>query len=55
MQNPRVAAMLSLYWMCKNLRALPDPGAVLDMRADHYTFFTIFSSAEAEYLESLQG
>lgn len=39
--------MLSLYWQCKNLNALPESGGVLDMRADHFAYFGIFAEAES--------
>ena len=41
--------MIGLYSQVKNLGALPDPGGLLDMRADHYAYFAIFLGAEAEY------
>lgn len=46
---PYIADMMSLYSQCRNLGALPDPGAVLDMRADHYAYFAIFANTEALY------
>lgn len=47
---PRIASLIELYSMSKNLNALPDPGGLFDQRNDVYEFFGIFAAAEAEYL-----
>jgi len=52
-KSPQIARMLGLYSMTKNLGALPDAGGLLDQRSDVYAYFGIFSSAEAEHMESL--
>lgn len=44
---PHIAEMMSLYSQCRNLGALPDEGGVLDMRVDHYEYFSIFANVEA--------
>ena len=48
--EPVIAEMLSLYNLCKSMRSLPESGGLLDMRADHYSYFEAFASAEAEYM-----
>jgi len=48
-QYPHIARLIGLYSQVKNLGVLPDEGGVLDMRADHYAYFGIFASAEAEH------
>lgn len=51
-EYPRIADLISLYFMSKSLGALPDTGGLLDMRADHYAFFVVFTQAEAEYIKN---
>ncbi len=41
--------MLGLYNQCRMLSTLPDPGALLDQRADYLAYFSAFAVAEAEY------
>jgi hypothetical protein len=52
-KRPDIAALIGLYFMSKNLSALPEAGGVLDMRADHYAYFSVFATAEAEHIDSL--
>jgi hypothetical protein len=52
-RSPRIASLISLYFMCRNMGALPGAGGLLDQRADHYAYFTIFSSAESEHRATL--
>lgn len=48
-KRPDIARAMSLYWMTKNLGTLPDPGGLLDQRADTFTYFAVFASTEAEH------
>jgi hypothetical protein len=50
---PEIARLIGLYFMAKNLGALPDPGGLLDQRADVYAYFVIFGGAEAEHIYNL--
>ena len=47
--NPRIASLIGLYSQAKDMGALPNPGGLLDQRADHYAFFAVFSAAIAEH------
>lgn len=51
--SPRIAALISLYFMCKNMGALPDEGGLLDQRGDVYAYFNIFTAVEAEHVYNL--
>ena len=48
-KEPKIARMMELYFQTKNLGALPDPGGVLDQRADVYAYFAVFGAAESEH------
>ena len=47
--RPDIARLISLYWMSKSFGVLPDPGGLLDQRADTFAYFTVFAAAQAEY------
>ena len=53
--SPRIAALISLYFMSKSMGALPDAGGLLDQRGDVYAYFTIFSAVEAEHVYNLNN
>jgi hypothetical protein len=52
-ERPDIARMISLYFQCKNMGCLPEPGGLLDQPYDMTVYFTVFGNAEAEHYESL--
>jgi hypothetical protein len=52
--SPRIARMIDLYFMSRHMSALPDPGGLLDQRADVYAYFSIFAAAVAEHQRAQQ-